>query len=88
MEGGESGVKAEEVPTPQTLQEALSGEHSAEWMESMARELQGLKDTGTWEWVPRSQARNIVPHKLIYKVKRTSTGGPFFKSRLVAKGFK
>jgi hypothetical protein len=87
MEAGESGSKAEEVPTPSTCLEALRGEHSAEWVESMAKELAGLQKTGTYEWVPRPKDRKVVPHKWVYRVKRTSTGAAFFKSRLVAKGF-
>ena len=84
---GESEDKRREIPTPTTHKEALNGPHAAEWMESMVKEYNGLKSTGTFEVVPRSEARNVVKCKWVYKVKRSPEGAPFFKSRLVAKGF-
>ena len=84
---GESEDKRREIPTPGTHKEALNGPHAAEWMESMIKEYNGLKSTGTFELVPRSDARNVVKCKWVYKVKRSPEGTPFFKSRLVAKGF-
>jgi hypothetical protein len=84
---GESGDKRLEIPTPTTLREALDGEHGAEWMESMVKEYNGLKATGTFKFVPRAQARNVVKCKWVYKVKRRPDGGPLFKSRMVAKGY-
>ena len=84
---GESGSKRVEIPTPSTWQEALQGPHAAEWMESMVTEVQGLNNTGTYEEVPRSAARNVIKSKWVYRVKRRPDGTPHFKSRLVAKGF-
>ena len=84
---GETGDKRLEIPTPNTLKEALNGEHGAEWMESMVKEYNGLKETGTFKIVPRKEARNVVKPKWVYKVKRRPDGSPLFKSRLVAKGF-
>ena len=87
MNAGETGDPVLETPTPRTWQEALRGEHAAEWAESMSRELRGLQATKTYRLVPRSAARNIIRSKWVYKVKRTITSLPLFKSRLVAKGF-
>lgn len=83
---GESGDKHREIPTPATWQEALHGEHSAEWLESMIRESTGLDAAGTFETVPREQAKNILRCKWVYKVKRRPDGAPHYKSRLVVKG--
>lgn len=55
---GESGNKQAEIPTPQTWQEALAGPHAAEWLESMTRELNGLRANGTFHRVSRKKARN------------------------------
>jgi hypothetical protein len=85
--GGESGDKVLETPTPSSWQEAVQGPHSAEWLESMAREFSGLLATGTFEEAPREEARNIIKSKWVYRVKRTPEGLPHFKSLLVAKGF-
>lgn len=85
--GGESGLKHFEIPTPQTYLDAVSGQHALEWQESMAREYNGLMGTGTFTEVARDEAPNVIKSKWVFKVKRLPTGGPFFKSRLVAKGF-
>ena len=84
---GESGDKKVEIPVPRTVEEALGGEHGAEWMESMIREYKGIQETGTLEAVPRSAAKNVIKCKWVYRVKRRPDGQPHFKSRLVAKGF-
>jgi hypothetical protein len=85
--GGETGDKLRDIPTPQTCQEALQGPWATEWLESIMREFNGLQSTGTFEEVPRSTATNVIKSKWVFKIKRTPTGQPFFKSRLVAKGF-
>jgi len=84
---GESGDKQVEVPTPTSYREATEGYHAPEWLESMASELRGFQETGTYSEVPRPSGRNIVKSKWVYKVKRRREGTPQFKSRLVAKGF-
>jgi len=84
---GESGDKRLEIPTPTTMQQALSAPHAAEWMEAMIKEYNGLKATGTFKQVPRAKARNIVKSKWVFRVKRRPDGTPLFKARLVAKGF-
>jgi len=84
---GVSGDKKKEIPTPKTWQEALRGEHSADWLEGMQKEIQGLKATGTFIQVPRKQATNVIKCKWVYRLKRLDLGQPLFKARLVAKGF-
>jgi hypothetical protein len=84
---GESGDKRVEIPVPQTWQEALDGPHAEEWAESMLREATGLRDTHTFEVVPKKQAENVITSKWTYRVKRRPDGTPLFKSRIVARGF-
>lgn len=84
---GDSGDKHKELPTPDTWQEALNGENPEDWMESMAKEVEGLRETGTFKEVPRSEARNILGNKWVFRTKRRPDGTPLFKSRLTAKGF-
>ena len=84
---GESGDKRQEIPTPNTWKEALEGEHAAEWLEAMTKEISGLQETGTFEQVPRPSHQNVVKCKWVFRVKRRPDGTPYFKARLVAKGF-
>jgi len=84
---GESGDKRQEIPVPTTWLEAMSGEHSTEWVESMVQEYNGILRTGTLAAVPKSEAKNIIKCKWVYRIKRRPDGTPHFKSRLVAKGF-
>jgi hypothetical protein len=84
---GVSGDKHKEIPTPNSFNDATEGEYSMEWLESMASELHGLKNTDTYVEVPRPSNRNVVKSKWVYRVKRRPEGTPQFKSRLVAKGF-
>jgi hypothetical protein len=84
---GESGSKQVEIPVPATWREALGGGHSAEWLEAMQKEYQGLLNTGTFVEVPVEEAGNVIKCKWVYRVKRTDVGQPLFKARLVAKGF-
>jgi hypothetical protein len=53
----------------------------------MTKEYKGLESTGTFQEVPREEAKNVIKCKWVYRVKRTATGAPLFKARLVAKGF-
>jgi len=53
----------------------------------MTKEYAGLQSTGTFQEVPKSEAKNVIKCKWVFKVKRTATGQPLFKARLVAKGF-
>ena len=85
--GGESGDKKFEIPTPTTWREASSGDQSAEWNEAQAREQNGLKRTGTYSEVPRSEAKNIIKSKWVYGIKRSKITEILYKARIVAKGF-
>ena len=51
---GQEGVD----PDFLTYQQAMRGPDSDEWFDSMKKEIDTLRDMGTWEIVPRSMARN------------------------------
>lgn len=85
---GEKGDKKADIPTPETWQEALSGDQASEWLESMVKELNGLKAAGTFRGVPRKDAANVLTSKWVFKIKRRKDGTPLFKSRLVIGGHK
>ncbi|GAQ93561.1 hypothetical protein KFL_016490010, partial [Klebsormidium nitens] len=73
---------------PQSYQEAVGGEQSEIWRQSMDDEMRSLLENGTWELVPKPEGVKPVPMKWVYKIKRDAAGNiERFKSRLVAKGF-
>lgn len=77
-----------EHPEPQSYQEAVGGEESELWQQSMNEEIQSLLENGTWELVQRPEGVKPVPMKWVYKIKRDAEGNvERYKSRLVAKGF-
>jgi hypothetical protein len=60
-----------------------------EWRSAMDDEFQALEKNRTWHLVPRSEAKNVIDSKSVYKVKRHSDGSiDRYKACLVAKGFK
>jgi hypothetical protein len=60
-----------------------------EWRNAMDIEYQALKDNKTWHLVPRSDVKNVVDLKWVYKIKRNGDGSiDRHKARLIAKGFK
>ena len=73
---------------PPTRRQALNGPHAAEWRQAEIEEINSLKGMKTYVLVPRSEARNIITCKWVYKVKHNSDGSVArYKARLVARGF-
>ena len=72
--------------------EAITGEHSEEYLEAMGIEMQALQRAVTWDVVPRSQVprtTNILPLTWVYKLKHYPDGRPRkFKARLCVRGDK
>ena len=72
--------------------EAITGEHSEEYLEAMGIEMQALQRAVTWDVVPRSQVprtTNILPLTWVYKLKCYPDGCPRkFKARLCVRGDK
>ena len=73
-------------PDSPNFMEAITGEHSEEYLEAMGIEMQALQRAVTWDIVPRSQVprtTNVLPLTWVYKLKRYPDGCPRkFKAQL------
>ena len=71
-----------------TYQEALKRPDWPKWEEAINKELDSLKNTGTYELVKRTPEINVVDSKWVLKIKKNSAGEvERYKARLVARGF-
>lgn len=78
----------QEIPEPETFDEALSSPHAKEWKLATDSEYQSLIDNDTWDLVELPEGRTAVGCKWVFKVKYNGEGKvERFKSRLVAKGY-
>eukprot|EP00171_Calliarthron_tuberculosum_P002751 IDg2751t1 len=70
---------------------ATKGEESKQWLPAIQSEIDSIKKNNTWTLVPRTEARNILTSKWIFKRKDTlnEEGTPFskYKARIVTRGF-
>ena len=74
--------------TPNTRSEAKNCADRHHWTFAELAEHDQLTDAGTWKLVKRSQARNVISGKWVYKIKRDSNGRiTRYKARWVARGF-
>ena len=81
-------VMARDVPEPQSVREALTGEYAHEWRVAMHREFNSLIKNGTWRKESLPPGRNAIQGKWVFKVKPKGDGTiDKFKCRLVCKGF-
>ncbi|CAB4021584.1 Retrovirus-related Pol poly from transposon TNT 1-94, partial [Paramuricea clavata] len=73
---------------PQSVEEALRGEHSNKWKQALEAEYSSLMNNETWELVPPPESSNIVGSKWVLKIKRDANGNiDRHKARLVAQGY-
>ena len=73
---------------PQSIEEALRGEHSNKWKQALEAEYSSLMNNETWELVPPPESSNIVGSKWVLKIKRDANGNiDRHKARLVAQGY-
>ncbi|CAI7785929.1 unnamed protein product [Closterium sp. NIES-53] len=78
---------AQDILTPRSYAEAITGPYSSQWQTTMDAEMASWKSTGTYvDAVPPSGA-NIVDGMRIFRVKRPLGSPPVFKARYVARGF-
>lgn len=76
--------------TPLSYKQAVTGPNAKFWKSGIDRELSSLVKYKTWKFVPRSEAKNILTSKWIFKTKEIVENGNvenFPKGRLVARGF-
>jgi hypothetical protein len=74
---------------PKTYQEAMRSENHAKWNQAMIKELESIKDNGTWEEVKSlPEGANLVSSKWVFKTKLGPKGEVIeYKARIVARGF-
>ncbi|CAI7729910.1 unnamed protein product [Closterium sp. NIES-54] len=83
----EGDPNAQDIPTPRSYAEAITGLYSSKWQAAMDAEMASWKSTGTYlDAFPPSRA-NIVDGMWIFRVKRPPGSPPAFKARYVARGF-
>ncbi|CAI7887534.1 unnamed protein product [Closterium sp. NIES-53] len=78
------------IPDPETVQQALEGEHKEKWREAMDKEVKALQERNTWKVVPIGVAQNktILTGKWVFRVKTKADGTiDRFKARWVVRGF-
>ena len=76
------------VPEPETLNEALTGPNSEEWLQAMLTELGSFTTTGTFTPVDRPTKAKVIGGKWTFRVKWKGGTSPVeFKARYVAQGF-
>ena len=77
-----------EIDEPSTVHEALNGEQSDEWNETMKFEYSSLIQNDTWELMPPPEGKLVVGSCWVLKVKRNEDGSiDRFKARHVARGY-
>ena len=72
---------------PKTWKEALKRQDADAWIEAAQREREALERYDTWSIVDRPKRTKVLPHLLVYKVKRDKNGEiDKYKVRCVARG--
>uniref|UniRef100_A0A0A1X1V8 Retrovirus-related Pol polyprotein from transposon TNT 1-94 n=2 Tax=Zeugodacus cucurbitae TaxID=28588 RepID=A0A0A1X1V8_ZEUCU len=80
-------MTTDEVKIPNTVDEALSSEHSEQWFNAMKDEYDALLKNETWELIEPPKGQKVVRNKWVFSIKRDKEGNiQRFKARLVAKG--
>lgn len=73
---------------PDTHDDAIKSEQSAEWQKAMKSELQSLHENKTWEMVSLPKGEKTIPCKWVFRLKTKPDGQiDKYKARLVVKGF-
>ena len=76
------------IDEPSTIEEAIAGNNSEEWIEAADSEYQSLIENDTWELVDLPEDWKAIGSKWVFRVKYDNQGEvKKFKGRLVAQGF-
>lgn len=82
---------AADIHVPTSYKDAISGEHSAQWIAAIESEIQSLIDLKVFKLVHRKElppGTNIIKAKWVFKVKPNKLGHvERYKTRLCAKGY-
>lgn len=70
-----------------TLKMAMESPEASDWTDAIQLEINAINQRKTWELVPRPSNVQVIPSKLVLKVKRHSDGSvERYKARLVCLG--
>ena len=86
---GEAFMIAHKEEKPKTIQEALFGPTSKEWIKAMEDEMNSMKSSQVWDLVDLPPDHKTIENKWVLNIKRKEDGTiDIYKARLVAKGYK
>ena len=72
-----------------TVYEAKQADERDQWYRAVNDEVKALQDNETWDLVRSPTDKDVIPGKLVYKVKMGPSGQvDKYKSRYLAKSFK
>lgn len=81
-------MKVEDIVVPNTVEEAMSSEHSQYWQQAMEDEYNSLIKNETWDLSNLPAGQRVIGCKWVFTLKKNSKGQvERFKARLVARGF-
>ena len=73
---------------PTRIDQALASVDRKHWKFALDTEYDQLVDANTWTLVPRSEAKNVISGKWVFKIKKNKDGSvDRYKARWVARGF-
>ena len=73
---------------PESFDEAMHDEQSAEWMKAMQDEMNSLHENHTYDLVKLPKGMRALRNKWVYRLKQgENSSKPRYKARLVVKGF-
>ncbi|XP_014271044.1 uncharacterized protein [Halyomorpha halys] len=75
------------VTTPDSYEEALSGNDKKNWQQAMDNEIKSLKENHTWELTSLPKGSRTISSKWVYRIKSNPDGSvDKYKPRLVVRG--
>ncbi|CAI7794349.1 unnamed protein product [Closterium sp. NIES-53] len=83
----EGDPDAQDIPTPRSYAEAITGPYSSQWQAAMDAEMASWKSIGTYVDEVPPPGVNIVDGMWIFRVMRPPGSPPAFKARYAARGF-
>jgi hypothetical protein len=87
-EQAQQATTSQEISTPTSYDEAISGPQKRQWEAAINEELRSIASNIVWELVDTPKGVNIISSKWVFKLKRLPNGQiDRYKARLVARGF-